>query len=153
MPCSKLILSNQKNYNWEFTAVSVANFINSCFVWYSAQMHKMVHLKNCKNNAGKFKLQNLNALSSQFRKISLLHLLEQFMKIRIFETFLIMKLGFNIVIFCRHPAVHAFLLHIYVQYKSKRSVCSKLSWRMDELDLGCQIRLLEYNGCFILALS
>ena len=65
----------------------------------------------------------------------------------------VMKLGFNIVIFCRHPAVHAFLLHIYVQYKSKRSVCSKLSWRMDELDLGCQIRLLEYNGCFILALS
>ena len=37
------------------------------------------------------------ALSNQFRKISLLHLLEQFMRNRIFETFLIMKLGFNIV--------------------------------------------------------
>ena len=73
--------------------IKISNFSNLY------QGPKKVHLKNCKNNAGKFKLQNLNALSSQFRKISLLHLLEQFMKIRIFETFLLMKLGFNIVIF------------------------------------------------------
>ena len=59
---------------------------------YALAHTKKLHLKNCKNGAGKFKLQKPKC-NSQLKKNLLL---EQFMKIKILETFLIIKLGFNV---------------------------------------------------------